>query len=201
MRKLAVLLIAISAVAADITLPPPQMEGGLPLHQALKLRRTEREFRADPLTPQMLSNLLWAAFGINRPDGKRTAPSAWNQQEIDLYVFTAEGVYVYDAKAHALKQRAAGDRRAWTGKEFAAAPVSLVYVADFDKAGQSEAKDRLVYSALNTGYISQNVYLFCASAGLGTVAHDAANKDELAKHLNLRAGQRVILSQAVGRTK
>jgi nitroreductase len=187
-----------AAFSADISLPKARAGGGKPLMQALALRRTVREFRAQALAPQQLSDLLWAAFGINRPDGKRTAPSAWNQQEIDLYVFTSAGVYLYEAKPHALKQVFEGDRRAWAGKEFAAAPVTIVYVADLARAQQSEAQDRVVYSALNTGHISQNVYLFCASEGLATVAHDAANKAELAQNLRLRPDQRILLSQAVG---
>jgi nitroreductase len=198
MRLFAGLLLAIAVSAADLKLPAPQTTGGRPLMEALNQRRTTREFRREELPPQVLSNLLWAAFGINRPEGKRTAPSAWNQQEIDLYVFTDAGVFLYDAKPHALRRVFEGDRREWAGKEFASAPVTIVFIADFARAGQSEAKDRLFYSAVNTGYISQNVYLFCASEGLATVAHDAADKAAMAKRLNLRAGQFVILSQAVG---
>src|SRR5512137_2833493 len=132
---LAAVLLAIASVAAqptDIVLPPPQTEGGKPLMQALKERRTTRSFAEQALPPQVLSNLLWAAWGINRPDGRRTAPSARNWQEIDVYVATADGLYVYDARAHALKRVAAKDLRAAAGTQAHAreAPVTLVYVAD-----------------------------------------------------------------------
>jgi nitroreductase len=197
-RLIAGFLLAWTAAAADLRLPPARMDGGRPLMQALKLRQTIRDFKNAPLAPQVLSDLLWAAFGINRPDGKRTAPSAWDQQEMDLYVFSADGIYLYDAKPHQLRGIMTGDRREWAGKDFAQAPITIVFVADFARAGKSEPKDRLRYSALHTGFISQNVYLFCASEGLGTVVHDAADRPQLAKRLNLRADQQVILSQAVG---
>jgi hypothetical protein len=199
MRAIATTLFLVwTAAGADRALPPPRTEGGRPLMQALKLRKTTREFRNQELAPQILSDLLWAAFGVNRPDGKRTAPSAWDQREIDLYLLTAAGVFVYGAEAHALRSVMEGDHREGAGKEFAAAPLTIVYVADFERAAQSEVKDRLFYSGINTGHIAQNVYLFCASEGLATVEHDAADKPALAKRLRLRAQQVVILSQAVG---
>ena len=203
MRMLPFLALLSAALGAEIPLPAPRIEGGKPLMEALRLRRTIRDFSAKPLPPAVLSNLLWAAFGVNRADGGRTAPSAWNQQEIDIYVFTETGVFLFDAKPHQLRPVLSGDRRLWSGAdEFArAAAVTLVLVADLAKAQKSEAKDRLYYSYAHTGYISQNVYLFCASEGLGTVAHDAADKSELARRLNLRPDQRVILSQAVGYPK
>jgi len=153
---------------------------------------------------QVLSNLLWAAFGINRPDsGKRTAPSAVNWQEIDVYVAIAEGLYLYDAESHGLNLVLEGDIRAETGKQdfVKDAPVNLVYVADFSKMGMANEEDKVFYSAADTGFIGQNVYLFCASEGLATVVRGWIDKPALAKTMKLKPDQRVMLSQTVGYPK
>ena len=183
-----------------IVLPKPQTEIGQPLMQVLKNRHSSREFSPERLSPQMLSNLLWAAFGINRPDsGKRTAPSAMNWQETDLYVATAEGLYVYDAKAHQLNPVLGEDVRAYTGTQSFVkdAPVDIVYVADLRKA-RSPSPDRDMYVAADTGFIAQNVYLFCASEGLVTVVRGTIERPALAKVMRLRADQKIMLSQTVG---
>lgn len=168
--------------------------------QALKERRSAREFSAAKLPAQMLSNLLWAAWGVNRPDGRRTAPSASNRQEVDVYVALAEGLYLYDAREHRLRQVLGEDLRARTGKQpfVGQAPLELVYVADAAKAGRARAEDQIFYSAINTGYISQNVYLFCASEGLATVVRGLVDRDALAKAMKLRPEQRVVVAQSVG---
>jgi SagB-type dehydrogenase family enzyme len=187
-----------------IELPQPQTEGGKPLMQALKARHTTREFKPNPLAAQVLSNLLWAAFGINRPDsGKRTAPSARNWQEIDIYVAMAEGTYVYDAKTHRLNPVLSGDIRAATGgQDFVKdAPVNLVYVADLAKTGDASAEGQNLYTAVDTGFISQNVYLFCASEGLATVVRGTVDRPALAKLLKLRTDQKIIVAQTVGYPK
>ncbi len=187
-----------------IQLLPPQTDGGRPLMQVLKDRKSSREFSAEKLPPQALSNLLWAAFGINRPDSKRrTAPSARNRQEIDVYVAMADGLYFYEAKTHTLQPILAKDIRAATGiQEFVPdVPVNLIYVADFAKMGDSTEDDKVFYSAANTGFISQNVYLYCASEGLATVVRGLIDKPALAKVMKLRAEQRVILAQSVGYPK
>jgi SagB-type dehydrogenase family enzyme len=187
-----------------IELPQPQTEGGKPLMQALKARHTTREFKPNPLAAQVLSNLLWAAFGINRPDsGKRTAPSARNWQEIDIYVAMAEGTYVYDAKTHRLNPVLSGDTRAATGaQDFVKdAPVNLVYVADLAKTGDASAEGQNLYTAVDTGFISQNVYLFCASEGLATVVRGTVDRPALAKLLKLRTDQKIIVAQTVGYPK
>jgi hypothetical protein len=165
MRVVAVAALLTAAWAAEPRLPPPRMQGGKPLMEALRLRRTVREFSPKPLPAQALSDLLWAAFGVNRPSGGRTAPSAWDQREIDIYVFTGAGVFLFEAEPHRLRPLLGGDRREWTGAdEFTrAAPVTLVFVADLLKAAKSEASDRLFYAYADAGYVSQNVYLFCAS--------------------------------------
>jgi SagB-type dehydrogenase family enzyme len=184
-----------------VTLRKPQLDGGRPLMQVLKERRSTREFRKDKLPEQVLSNLLWAAFGINRTDsGRRTAPSAMNWQEIDVYVATAEGLFVYEPKLHALSLVKRGDCRPQTGTQsfVADAPIDLVYVADESRMGSASEQDKVVYSAADTGFISENVYLFCASEGLGTVVRASVDKRVFAKVANLKPEQRVILAQSVG---
>jgi nitroreductase len=184
-----------------VTLRKPQLDGGRPLMQVLKERRSTREFRKDKLPEQVLSNLLWAAFGINRPDsGRRTAPSAMNWQEIDVYVATAESLFIYDPKLHALNLVKRGDCRPQTGTQsfVADAPINLVFVADESRMGSASEQDKIVYSAADTGFISENVYLFCASEGLGTVVRASVDKGVFGKVANLKPEQRVILAQSVG---
>jgi SagB-type dehydrogenase family enzyme len=207
---LSLILVLVTQVgrAADdlkpVVLPKPQTEGGKPLMQVLKDRKTSREFSPRKLPDQVLSNLLWAADGINRPDlGKRTAPSAVNWQEIDIYVALADGLYLYDAKTHTLQPVLAEDLRALTGKQpfVKDAPLNLVYVADRTKMGKASEADKDIYSAADTGFISQNVYLYCASEGLATVVRGAVDKPALAKSMKLRPEQRIILAQTVGYPK
>lgn len=188
--------------AGSIKLPPPETAGGMPLMQALQARRSSREFAGRPLPPQLLSNLLWAANGVNRPDsGKRTAPSARDWREIDVYVTTAEAAYRYDPATHTLTQVAAGDLRRLTGVQdfVATAAVNLVYVADLDRTGDDDAPDRKArFVAADAGFIAQNVYLFCASAGLATVVRGLFDPVALGKALRLGPRQQVILAQSVG---
>ena len=187
-----------------IQLPAPQMDGGMPLMKALKLRCTTREYSSEALPMQELSNLLWAACGINRPDsGKRTAPTAMNKQEIDVYVALPEGLYLYDAKAHALNLILAEDLREATGKQpfVKDAPLNLVFVANYTRMGEGPKEMQDFYAAMDTGYISQNVYLYCASAGLATVARGWVDKEALAKAMTLGADQKIMLAQTVGYPK
>ncbi len=184
--------------SAPVVLPAPQTDGGRPLMQVLRDRGSQREFAPTPLPPQILSNLLWAAWGVSRPDsGKRTAPSAMNRQAMDLYVVLAEGVYRYEAVPHRLTPVVPGDRRAQTGLQpfVATAPVNLVYVAG--KQGGS-AEDQLIYGGAQAGFISENVYLFCASEGLATVVRGSVNRGPLAQALGLSPDQKIILVQTVG---
>ena len=184
-----------------IDLPKPQTDIGKPLMQALKDRHTTRNFSNKKLPDQTLSNLLWAAFGINRPEsGKRTAPSAMNWQEIDIYIATPQGVYLFNAADHRLEPVLAKDIRAETGRQgfVADAPVNLVYVADYSKMGGADADRKIFYSAADTGFIAQNVYLYCASEGLATVVRGSVDHSALAKALNLRENQHVTLGQTVG---
>ena len=187
--------------ATQISLPPAQLQGGIALMQAFAARRSTRAFAATPLPLQVLSNLLWATCGVNRPDsGGRTAPSAHNWQEIEVYLTLAQGAYRYEAKPHALALVAAADLRAQTGlQDFAGtAPVNLVYVADFARMGAASRSDREFYATADCGFASQNVYLYCASEGLATVVRGALDRDALARALQLRGDQRVILAQTVG---
>lgn len=182
-------------------LPSPQTTGGKPLLQALQERRSTREFAGKPLAPQLLSSLLWAAAGVNRPEsGHRTAPSARDWREIDIYVATADGVFVYDPNAHALRRVLARDVRAFTGRQdfVATAPLNLVYVADLNRMAEAGDEDRNRYAAADTGFIAQNVYLFCASAGLNTVVRGLVDRAALAAALGLAPHQRIILAQTVG---
>ena len=187
-----------------IDLPKPQTDLGRPLMQVLKDRCSTREFSPQKLPLQVLSNLLWAAFGVNRPDsGKRTAPSARNWQEIDIYVATSEGLYLFDAKAHRLQPVLPDDIRAMTGGQpfVKDAPVNLVYVADYSKMGDSTLEDKMLYSGADTGLISQNVYLFCSSEKLATVVRGLIDRPALAKAMKLRPDQKITLAQSVGYPK
>jgi nitroreductase len=198
---LAALVLFPLAVAESIQLPAPQTDGGKPLMQALKLRATIREFRSDSLPKQVLSNLLWAAFGINRPDGKRTAPSAHNKQEIDVYVVMPDATYVFDARENRLVHAVSADLRPLAAAEaFAIAPVTLVYIADFGKV-EGTPEDKLQWTGADAGSIGQNVYLFCASEGLATVIHASSDRPALAKALKLRPEQKIVLAQTVGYRK
>lgn len=184
---------------APIQLPAPQTDGGKPLMQALKLRASSRAFAPAPLPPQTLSNLLWAAWGINRPqEGKRTAPSARNWQEIDLLVVDAKGVYLYDAAANALTPLVAGDLRPLAGTQdfVKEAPINLLLVADASRAQGVQDPGPMLYA--DAAFICQNVYLFCASEGLAVVVRASFDGPGLAKALKLRDSQRVVLAQTVG---
>ncbi len=193
-------LCAQTGVLKQVQLPKPQTDGGKPLMQALKERKSTRAFADRKLTEQVLSNLLWAAFGINRPDGKRTAPTAMNRQEVDVYVILAEGAFLYEPKEHVLKQIAAGDLRAQAGtQEFVRdAPVNLVYVADTAKMVGAPEDSKALWYGVSTGAVTQNVYLYCASEGLVTVARAFVNRDGLSKSLSLRPEQKIALAQTVG---
>ena len=186
-----------------IQLSKPQTTGN-PLMQLLAKRSSSREFSSKPLPVNILSNMLWAASGINRPEsGKRTAPSASNRQEIDIYVATAAGIYLYDAKSNLLKPIVAEDIRGLTGTQgyVKEAAVNLIYVADYSKMSSSSDEAKIMYAAADTGFISENVYLYCASEGLSTVIRASIDRPALAKVMGLRPDQKIILAQSVGYPK
>jgi SagB-type dehydrogenase family enzyme len=185
-----------------VALPAPTTGGGLPLLTALAQRRSAREFAPDPLPLALLSDLLWAANGVNRPEtGKRTAATARNWQNLEVYAVTAAGIFRYDAAAHALVAVAAGDHRAATGSQafVADVPLNLVYVADVAKMpGVENEGDSFRYDGVHAGLVAQNVYLFAASVELATVLRALVDRAALAGVLELPATQRVILTQSVG---
>jgi nitroreductase len=198
------LLPAFSQELKPLQLPEPKLDPGKSLVQALKERKTTREYAGDNLTEQTLSNLLWAAVGINRPDsGRRTAPTALNWQEIEVYVATATGMYLYDPKANILNPVVSGDIRSltYTQPVFKDAPVHLVYVADLAKTGEGEESAKLVLTGMDTGFASQNVYLYCASEGLNTGFRVSIDKEKLGQALKLRPTQRITGAQSVGMRK
>ncbi len=173
------------------------------LQSLLQKRRSVREFRPEPLPPAIISRLLWSAFGINRPDGKRTAPSARNRREIDIYIATSNGLSLYDAKENTVKLILPQDIREITGTQsyVGQAPLNLVYVADITRMGATTNEEKIFYSAANSGFICQNVYLFCAAEGLGTTVRAAINKPLLAQTMKLRPDQIITLAQSVGYPK
>lgn len=185
----------------SIKLPAPNLKSGKSLMQSLQLRKSSRDFSTKKLPMEILSNMLWAADGINRPEsGKRTAPSAVNWQEIDIYVAMADGLYLYNAKEHILKPVIKKDIRELTGKQafVKEAPVNLIYVADYSRMGRGNMEEKNFYSAADTGFIAQNVYLYCASEGLATVIRGSINRDILTKAMQLDDNQKIIMSQTVG---
>ena len=190
-----------AAELSPIKLPPPNLNSGKSLMQSLQARKSSRVFSTKKLPVEVLSNLLWAACGINRPEiGRRTAPSAVNWQEIDVYVAMADGLYLYNANEHILKPILNRDIRALAGKQSFVkdAPVNLIYVADLSKISKANIEEKNFYSAVDTGFISQNVYLYCASEGLSTVVRAMIDKDSLSKAMNLSDNQKITLSQTVG---
>jgi len=185
----------------NIQLPQPKKSGGMPLMEALANRKTTRIYSEKPLDLQILSNLLWAANGINRAESNlRTAPSAVNWQEIDIYVSLENGVYLYNAQQNSLDFFMKGDIREATGRQpfVKDAPVNLIYVVDFNRMGDRATDVKHWYSAADAAFISQNVYLFCASEGLGTVVRGAVDKEELKKIMKLPEHMHVVLCQTVG---
>lgn len=187
-----------------LQLPAPQTDIGKPLMQALKLRQSTRTFDSKALPLQELSNLLWAADGINRPEsGKRTAPSAMNWQEVDIFVALPEALYLYDAKTQSLKTVLARDVREATGQQpfVKDAPLTLIYVSDALKMKNANEQDQMLYGAADVGFIAQNVYLYCASQGLAVVVRGMVDRSALAKTMDLRSAQKIILTQTIGYPK
>lgn len=191
---------ALGAAAAVLELPAPVREGGMPLMEALAARRSTRQFASRELALPMLSGLLWAADGVNRPDGGRTAPSAMNAREIDLFVALPGGAYRYDAPAHRLDLVAAQDVRRVTGyQDFVDdAPMDLVFVADHRRMHLIPVDRRAEYAGAVAGAIAQNIYLFAAANGLAAVIRAWIDREAIADALGLSHDQEVLLSQTVG---
>lgn len=205
MKILMMMTLAVSVLLAQgpikpLELVPAQKQGGIPLLEALARRCTSRAFDTRELTPQQLSNLLWAAFGVNRPDGKRTAPSSMNKLETEIYVLTKQGVYTYNAKEHRLDGISSEDLRELSGKQpfVKDAPVTLVLVADLSKMSNADRAEKLNTAHIDAGFISQNVYLYCASEGLATGVRGWVDREALGKRMKLRPEQQIIAAQCVG---
>ena len=186
-------------VIESVTLPPAQKTGGMPVMEAFQLRKSQRSFSSKELSSQQLSNLLWAAYGINRPDGFRTVPAAKNWYEYDIYVLKSDGWFLYEVTKHALLKLGNEDLRVYGGTQdfVKAAPVILVYVADFGRMNDTTDELRKFFSAVDVGYISQNVYLWCASEGLATIILGQVDKVKVREVLKLKPNQQVFLSQPV----
>jgi hypothetical protein len=185
----------------SIRLPAPSVAGGMPLMQALAARQSQRAFQPAQLPEQTLSDLLWAAAGVNRAElGGRTAPSAMNAQEVDVYVALATGLYRYEPKAQELHLVAAMDVRRVTGyQDFVdTAPLDLVYVADHGRMKMIPAARRDSYASIAAGAMAQNAYLYCASAGLATVVRAWFDQNALGQSMGLDADQQILLTQTVG---
>ena len=187
-------------IAEHIALPAPRKSGGMPLFTALAERHSVRNFRTEPIPRAVLSELLWAAFGINRPvSGDRTAPYWRHVMVIDLYLAKEDGVWIYDPKAHALHRAVTDDIRKDTGMQdfVATAPIELLYVAHGERM-DVPAEERRLYAAVDAAFIGQNVYLCCASEGLGTVFRGSFDQTKLARLLHLAKDQFVTFVQTIG---
>ena len=189
--------------APIMQLPAPKMSGGMPLMQALKLRHSTREYSERPLPLPVLSDLLWAAFGVNRASGDRTVPYWRHIMVIDVYAAMADGVWFYDPKAHLLRKHLNADIRAVTGQQdfVGSAPLNLVYVAHGERMHDVPPEDRRLYASVDAGFCGQNVYLFCASEGLASVFRAAIDYKKLAEAMQLEGEQFVTFAQTVGYPK
>ena len=185
--------------AQDLKLPAPDTKGGKPLMQCMAERKSARNFDSRALPEQILSNIFYAADGINREDGRKTVPTARNAQNQYIYAATADGAWLYEPKTHTLKKLSGKDIRALCGKQkfHAKAPLVLIYVAEPAKVGNTPEQQQN-YAANHAGYSSQNVYLYAASEGLATVVCAMVDREALAKALNLPAGQQIMYSQPIG---
>jgi nitroreductase len=184
-----------------VALPAARQSGGRPLLEALRERRSVRDFAARELPESLLADLVWAAFGVNRAEtGRRTAPSTMDLRALDVYVVTSRGAWRYDAARHARVAAGVGDLRRLTGGQeyVAVAPVALVYVADERRMERVPEAERAFYAAADAGFVGQNVYLFCASEGLGSVVHMPGDRARLASALGLAPEQKIVLVHAVG---
>ena len=192
-------LFATAIMAQDIDLPSPRRTGGMPLMEALARRRSSREFDGRALPRQTLSDLLWAAWGYNRPD-KRTAPSSRDKQEIELYVAMQDGLYLYDAEDNRLLMVSDEDLRAMTGTQpfVAKAPLNIIYVCRKQMITDKTPDELIAATYANTGFIAQNVYLFCASESLATVVRAMVDREKLAEAMHLPDHSMVTLVQSVG---
>lgn len=197
-------LLMLPLLLSGQALPPPSTSGGMPLLSALKARSSAREFAAKPLPRQTLSNLLWAAYGVNRPASNgRTAPSAHGWQVIDLYVALPEGLFLYNAKAHSLELVSKTDAREIAGTQdfVASAPLNIVMVARMNKmkaSAEDTQADLVNWAAIEAGAVAQNIYLYCASEGLSTVVRVGVQRPAFAKTAKLAPTDIILCAQTIG---
>lgn len=194
----------------SITLPEPQKDLDFPLMKAIELRRTKRKWGNSILSDQEISNLLWAACGIThketkRSKSKRTAPSACNSQEISVYIALSKGLFLYDETNHQLLKILSNDIREHIGtqKMMHSAPVGLIYVSDFSKLKTFLFKDdarKGFTSAADTGFMSQNVYLYCAAANLSTAIIGLVDREKLHKIMGLSENEKIVYTQVIGKS-
>lgn len=183
-----------------IKLPEPQLDKGIPLMQAFEKRQSTRNFSQRDIPVQEMANLLWAANGINRKEsGKRTVPTARNRQDIDVYVCNKDGVFRYDAKEHALVTINNNDVRSMTGTQayVATAPANLIIVSDLDKM-EGDRESNIQTASIEAGFVSQDIYLYCASENMATVVRGSIDRDKLAAAMELKPNQYIIVGQTVG---
>jgi len=184
-----------------IKLPLPVKQGGKPIMEALNDRHSSRNFIVKDLSDQQLSNLLWAAYGINRAgEGKRTIPTANNKQEMDVFIATSQGVFRYDAEKNCLIGILKDDIRSKTGGQdyVKNAAVNLIYVINRNKSGSQDETGKLVCGSIAAGAMAQDVYLYCASENLGCVVRGYFDKDTLSQMLKLTSDQLIIITQSAG---
>lgn len=184
---------------SSFTLPSPQFPA-MALSQALQERHSSRTFKQDELPVSFISAILWAGFGINRTDGKRTAPSAYNIQDIDIFLAVSKGLFRYAASDHSLVPISTADLRSLSGTQgyVSTAPMNLIYVSDHNRFSQGSAEERLQWSWAHSGCIAQNVYLACAALGMATVVRSTINRDPLAAQMGLGSNQHITLAQTIG---
>jgi SagB-type dehydrogenase family enzyme len=194
-------MIAVSQELQPIKLLPPQTEKGKTLMKALEERCSTREYSDRAMRLQDISNVLWAANGINRvKEMKHTAPTAVNWQEIDIYVILGKGIYQYDPHDSTLYPVVKGDLREQAGTQdyVKTAPLNLIYVADYSKMKNAEEAKKESYASADAAFIAENVYLVCAAFDMGCVVRASVDKDKLSVTLKLRPEQKIVLGQTVG---
>lgn len=185
---------------AQIELPQPEVEALAPLGMTLQRRQSVRTFSEDEIPMEQLSTILWAAYGINRPEEqRRTVPSARNVQELNIYLFNKDGVYLYNAEKNILEPIANGDYRSSISRQphFKQAPYAIVIAVDYNRMKDFDDEGRNFFSAVDAGYVSQDIYLACASFDLGTVACGAIERDKLNELLKLNNGK-ALLAHPIG---
>ena len=196
-------LVAQAQELKAIKLNAPDKTRGSAIMKALNDRQSVREYSADKIKPQDLSDLLWAANGINRPDGKRTAPSCRDFRDVEVYVILQEGTYIYDAQEHALIPISAGDFRGAVaaGQDFAKeAPLCIVLVADMTKYGNMSENSKLM-AAIDVGIVCQNINVACAGLGLATVPRGSMDQAALKTALKLKDNHLLLMNNPVGYPK